>query len=143
MKKKLNCIMLIDDDDATTFLYKIILNGAKCTEHIQIAQGGSEALDYLNQFSSANVTKDIAYFPELIFVDINMPSTNGWEFLEKYKDLKKKLQKDPVVFMLSTSLNPDDETRATTIPEVSGFRHKPLSVPMLNEILANHFKENF
>jgi CheY-like chemotaxis protein len=139
VKKKLNSILLIDDDEPTNFLYKMIVNQADCTQETMISQSASDALNYLEQFSGKNSSEDFTHFPDLIFLDINMPCMNGWEFLDKYKELKKNFKKEAVVVMLSTSLNPDDVTRAEAIPEVAGFRHKPLSIPMLNEILKEFF----
>ncbi|MBS1917191.1 MAG: response regulator [Bacteroidetes bacterium] len=143
MKKKLNCILLIDDDEPTNFLYKMIVSEADCTSETLIAQSASEALNYLEKFCEKNSLEDFTHFPDLIFLDINMPCMNGWEFLEKYKELKKGFKKETIVVMLSTSLNPDDVTRAEGMPEVAGFRHKPLSIPMLNEILKEFFPADY
>ncbi|MBS1934862.1 MAG: response regulator [Bacteroidetes bacterium] len=143
MKKKLNCILLIDDDEPTNFLYKMIVSEADCTSETLIAQSASEALNYLEKFCGKNSLEDFTHFPDLIFLDINMPCMNGWEFLEKYKELKKDFKKEAIVVMLSTSLNPDDVTRAKGMPEVAGFRHKPLSIPMLNEILKEFFPADY
>jgi CheY-like chemotaxis protein len=80
MKKKLPCILLIDDDEPTNFLYRIIVSEAGCTDHVSIVQSGTDALDYL---SPANTTPLQYPQPDLIFLDINMPRADGWEFIKK------------------------------------------------------------
>jgi CheY-like chemotaxis protein len=130
---QLNCILLIDDDEPTNFLNKLTLEQAGCTRQIRVAPGGQAALDYLRG--------DPAEFqmPDLIFLDINMPAMDGWEFLEKYRELPQEKKADTVLIMLTTSLNPDDEKRTLAIPEVSGFEHKPLNQARLERLLNRYF----
>lgn len=127
--KKLNCILLIDDDNSTNFIHRKILEKAQLSEEIVVALNGQEAMDYLSGKYSQ---------PDLILLDINMPLMDGWEFLNAYKSLEKK-NDTIIIVMLTTSLNPDDKLRAETIPEISAFQSKPLSVDMLADILEEHF----
>jgi CheY-like chemotaxis protein len=129
----LNCILLIDDDEPTNFLNKMTLEQAGCTRQIQIAQSGQEALDFL---SAAKLR------PDLIFLDINMPAMDGWEFLDRYRRLPPDCKADIVLIMLTTSLNPDDELRTRAIPEVSGFENKPLGQHQLENLLQKYFPLN-
>jgi CheY-like chemotaxis protein len=134
MKKKLNCIMLIDDDFATNLYHKIVIEESECTHHIVVQNSAEEALEYLkNAFSEVNPK------PDLIFLDINMPRMNGWDFLEEYKGLPLEKQAENVVVMLSTSSNPDDLNRAKSNPCVKDYRSKPLTVKMLEEIVEQYF----
>ena len=75
MRKKLECILLIDDDDEDNFYHKIVIERMNITKRIEVAYNGLEALEFLQ--------KESQIIPELIFLDINMPKMNGWEFLEK------------------------------------------------------------
>jgi CheY-like chemotaxis protein len=143
MNKLLNCILLIDDDEPTNFLNKMTLEQAGCTHHIRVAQSGQEALDYL---SGCSVSDDGSACgpgrprPDLIFLDINMPAMDGWEFLEKYRSLPDDKKADIVLIMLTTSLNPDDELKTRAIPEVSGFYNKPLNQEQVAQLLKQYFK---
>jgi len=132
--KKLNCILLIDDDEPTNFLNKLTLEQSGCARHIRVAPSGQAALDYLRGELEEYLQ------PDLIFLDINMPAMDGWEFLEKYRELSQEKKAETVLIMLTTSLNPDDEKRTLSIPEVSGFEHKPLNQARLERLLNKYFK---
>jgi CheY-like chemotaxis protein len=132
MNQKLNCILLIDDDEPTNFLSSMIIEEADCAEHIQVEDSALRAIDYL----AGNGT---CHNPDLIFLDINMPAMNGWEFIEKYKKLGEEHKNKVIIIMLTTSLNPDDKIRADETPEISGFALKPLTTEMVNKVLEEHF----
>jgi CheY-like chemotaxis protein len=76
--------------------------------------------------------------PDLIFLDINMPGMNGWEFLDEYNKIMDPTKNSLVVTMLTTSDNPDDKARAKDWKFVSDFITKPLTKEMMEKILAAH-----
>ncbi|MET0637882.1 MAG: response regulator [Chitinophagaceae bacterium] len=142
MKQKLNCVLLIDDDEPTNFLSQMIIEEADCAGHIQIATSGVQALRYLNNrrgFSEVDTYPS----PDLIFLDINMPAMNGWEFLKEYNRMEKEQQGNIVIIMLTTSLNPDDESKAKITPHIDGFESKPLTEAKLEAILKKYFREHY
>jgi len=128
---KLKCVLLIDDDAPTNFFNKLIIERAHVARNIETAQSVKQALQLLE-----HPKQEACESPDLILLDINMPGLNGWDFLEAYRDLHKE---GPVIIMLTTSVNPDDEVRAKKIDEVSGFRQKPLTMEVLDEIIEQHF----
>jgi CheY-like chemotaxis protein len=130
LKKKLNCILLIDDDPDDNFFHQVIIKQMNIVDRIDVANDGVEALEYLRSETTP---------PELIFLDINMPRMNGWEFLAEYKQLYAEQKAKAIVIFLTTSANPEDLKRARQIEEVSGFETKPLSAESLTEILQEHF----
>ena len=134
MKKKLNCIFLVDDDSEDNHFHQIVIREMNITNTIEIAQNGLEALDFL--------TKPNHVVPELIFLDINMPKMNGWEFLEAYEKLSSDQKAKVIVVMLTTSINPADKKRAERFPEITSFNSKPLTEEIINEILEKNFPEN-
>jgi len=135
MKKKLKCILLIDDDEATNFFHQIIIEQADCAEHVEVATNGKKAIEFLTRERTNNCT------PDIIFLDINMPVMNGWEFLDAYEKLDAAQKSKIVLVMLTASINPDDMQKAEKRESVSGFRSKPLSVEMLNEIIQTYFPD--
>lgn len=137
MKQKLNSVLLIDDDTATNFINSFVLKQSDCTEQIIIKESAMAALDYLKTAVVANS------LPDLIFLDINMPCMNGWEFLEQYSLLDKTLTDHIVVVMLTTSQNPDDEAKAAGLPQVAAFRSKPLSKEKISQIIQSFFPQYY
>ena len=142
MKKKLDCVLLVDDDEMTNFINQTVIERADVANKIDVALDGQEALEYLTCSGKYSGTAKYPQ-PDLVFLDINMPRMTGWEFLEEYKNLEADQRANVVVIMLTTSVNPDDGTRAKSTAEVADFRQKPLNNDMLMEILQQHFPYNF
>tara|TARA_R110002050_G_scaffold67407_1_gene145863 strand:+ start:1414 stop:1839 length:426 start_codon:yes stop_codon:yes gene_type:complete len=133
-KTKLNTILLIDDDNATNFLHKFVINKTACTENIVVVENGQEALEYLQSKENKPTPQ-----PNIIFLDINMPIMNGWKFLEEYEKLNTNKKDDIILIMLTTSLNPDDLKKAQSFSAVKGYRNKPLTVEIIEEIVEEYF----
>jgi len=131
MKNKLNCILLIDDDSEDNFFHQMVIEEMNIVDHIEVALNGVEALNFLKKENQTH--------PDIIFLDINMPKMNGWEFLEAYAKLNPDQKAKLLVVMLTTSINPLDKERAEQFPDIIGFNSKPLTKEMLNEILEKHF----
>ena len=127
-------ILLIDDDESTNFINKIVLSKTGCAQKIIAIESARKALGLLIEKSSHE-----PYLPELIFLDINMPGMDGWEFLEKFKELPDTYKQHVKVIMLSTSVNPDDKYRALQIEEVLDYKSKPLTMEIAEEIIQCHF----
>jgi CheY-like chemotaxis protein len=136
MSKKLNCVLLVDDDSDCNFFHQRLLKKMKCVEQIYIVNDGVEALNYLK----SNIDKKSPQ-PDIIFLDINMPRMNGWEFLDEYKNLDNEIKATIVLVMLTTSLNPDDKERAKHYSDVRGFSNKYLDEASLKKIINEHFPD--
>ena len=125
--------MLIDDNADDNFIHERVINKSNAANTVIAKQTGMAALEYLK--SKNNSTPH----PDLIFLDINMPGMNGWEFLEKYNLLDKQLQSRAIVIMLTTSDNPDDKRKAREFNFASDFKTKPLTREMLKEVINEFF----
>lgn len=132
--KKVNCILLIDDNEADNEFHRRAILKAGVSDRVEIANRAQKALDYLINCGATN-----AAIPELIFLDINMPGMNGFEFLEEYNKLDENMKAKMVVFMLTSSLLPEDKDKAEHSGQVSAFLTKPLTSQMVTEIIEKHF----
>lgn len=141
MKQQLNCILLVDDDEPTNYLNKMILDKMNCARQIKIAQSGKEAIELLKKAYSKSGDSNVCQ-PDLILLDINMPAMDGWEFLELFRMIANGGQQKTVLVMLTTSLNPDDEIRSAGIEQVTAFKNKPLSREMMEDIMNSYFENN-
>ena len=126
--------MLIDDNNDDNFYHERIIRKNNSADTVVTKQSGKEALEYLRKRN----LQESAH-PDLIFLDINMPGMNGWEFLAEYNNLAKEFQSKIVIVMLTTSENPDDRAKAKAFNLLSDFKTKPLTKEMLNEIVDKYF----
>ena len=136
--EKINCILLIDDNPADNAFHKIRIKQSGVCDHIQVATSGPMALAYIRSAGEPGKQETI-YKPDLIFLDINLPGMDGFDFLDEYHQLPEALKSKVVIIMLTTSLNPDDRERALSYAEVSRFENKPLTVEMIQEAVATYF----
>lgn len=132
--KPIRCILLVDDDPDDNFLHRMIIEGSGYCEQVQVAENGQLALSYLTNPAAPDYCR-----PDVILLDINMPGMNGFEFLAEYEKLDAAYQAQVVLMMLTTSLNPDDERRANKYGVVDGYKSKPLTRRMLDDIVKYHF----
>ncbi|NME67550.1 response regulator [Flammeovirga aprica] len=114
-------VMLIDDEEMSIFLNKMILNKMEDVDkNIIVFNEAKSALFYL-----MNADKE-EHIPDIILLDINMPDMNGWEFTESYEAIHFD-SKRPQLAILTTSLNPKDKEKADNLMIVDFFINKPLN----------------
>ena len=126
----------MDDNPADNRFHKINIKESGTCDHVEVANDGIRALEYLKKSGemSNNFPK-----PDIIFLDINMPGMDGFEFLEEYKKLNDEIKSKVLIIMLSTSLNPDDQKKALSYDEIVEFQNKPLETQTLQEIVERYF----
>ena len=143
MKKKLNCLLLIDDDTATNYLNTKIVKQVDCADYIKVATSGQQALDYLSNSGTYAVNGDVYPRPDLIFLDLNMPMINGVQCL---RELKKDPELRSVPVVIYTSSKSYDERAETLKLGANYFITKPPSFrqicKVVSDILAREINQN-
>ncbi len=134
-------VLIIDDSEFDRYILSRFLKGAEITSTIFEVANGQEALDFLN----SDIENEEKQLPSLIFVDINMPIMNGFEFLNEYKeltDIKPELTTCTLV-MFSSSENESDKKLAQSYDFVKDFIVKhPSSPDELLQKIKPHFLES-
>ncbi len=125
-----DAIFLVDDDPINNLINKRLLGKVDISETIIEFLEGEEAL---TQFESFGADQSI-----LIFLDINMPVLNGWEFIEKYLELFP--HRNDTIVILSSSIDFQDRQRAREYDIVSGFLEKPLTMDKIHYQLEKQDK---
>lgn len=134
--KPIRCVLLIDDNPDDNFFHTRVIKNNRFTDCVIAKESARDALTYLK-------TKPLdKEHIDIIFLDINMPGMNGWEFMEEYDKLDKELKKGIVIVMLTTSESPEDKKKAEKWGFTSDFKTKPLTKKMMDEIILKYFAEN-
>jgi len=126
----MQCVLFIDDDKATNFFNKRVAKNHGFFNKIVSMQSGLDGLNYLKASSKGKEQK-----PNLIFLDINMPAMNGWEFLREFYNLDKNLTKGIDIVILSTSTDPNDMDKFNQNKNLIDFVNKPINLNVLNNVL--------
>ena len=131
---QLPAILLVDDDTTTNFLNQRLIQRLNVSNEVLVALNGQRALDMLHE--RCEVQK--VGCPALVLLDVNMPVMNGFEFLETYSQ-RLTNRRHPVVFIMLTSSQLDqDLVRAQQLP-VTDFLTKPLTREKLVGVLNDYF----
>jgi len=128
-------ILMIDNDDVFEFIFRETLRLAHIDCDIEYKTTANDALKYLEKSKS----KD---FPDMIFIDLNMPGKNGFEFLDDFA--KKKLNsrgEKPFVAMISSSINEKDIKKAVSYPFVSDFLIKTIEMDYIKYLCENRYNQ--
>jgi CheY-like chemotaxis protein len=110
--KAIKSIGLVDDDEVYVFLTKKVIEITNLIDLIIVFKNGLQALNYLKENT-----------PDLIFLDIDLPHINGWQFLHQYQHFPNKSK----IVILTSSIDPTDKERALAYDCVDGFIVKPLN----------------
>lgn len=126
---KLACI--IDDDNIYVKLIKRIISAKKLCDNLLVFKDGKQSIDYFEAILS---TLEEEKIPEIIFLDLNMPVMDGWEFIERFTKIKNKFGKKITLYIVSSSINPLDLKRAKALSDVEDYLIKPMKVSELESI---------
>ena len=134
MKKKLNCVLLIDDDKGTNFINQMIIKKSGITDNIQTVLNGKEAIDFITNKGKFEKEDQVYPQPMLTLLDINMPVMDGWEFMEELTAIKPQIQKEFSVYIVSSSIAREDKDKAKAYDCIKGFISKPINLSIIEQI---------
>ena len=133
MNKHFRKILLIDDDSVSNFLSEMALQDMNLSDQVHVSENGEEALDFICEHC-CNKEKG-ADCPDLIFLDINMPVMDGFQFLEALEKIPY-LHKKPMKIVMLTSSNANKDIEKAKKFNIDGYIVKPLSPEKLNLLLG-------
>ena len=131
--KKIDIAFVVDDDPIYVFGIKRAIEIVGFCKELMVFENGQEALDSIIGILTSN--KEL---PDVILLDLNMPVMDGWEFIEEF--IKIPCPKDILIYVVSSSIDPEDIKRAKSLESVSGYVVKPISLDSLKDILMEFQK---
>jgi len=133
MSQYIKNVCIIDDDNIYINLVSKIIEIKRLSENIMIFKNGREALDFF--INSIKNPKEFIV-PQVIFLDLNMPIMDGWEFLDEYEKIRNKINKKIDLYVVSSSIDGRDIRRAKSIDVVLDYLTKPIGIKDLEKILV-------
>ena len=122
-------LLLVDDDEINNFTVDAILSRINKIESYEIKDNGWDALEFLRNCNASGG------FPDIIFVDINMPEMDGFEFIERYEAMFWAANRNTKINVLSSSVSERDKQKSLSYLSVTDYTHKPLTEQKLSAIM--------
>src|SRR5882757_8245122 len=125
--KKYHNVMLIDDNEIDNLINQKMIEASDICENIFVHSGAKGAIEFLKNIEKLAKGPLDLYLPEVIFLDIDMPLMDGFQFLDEFEKLGMSTKKKCKIVMLTSSINPQDFSRSKKYVNVKLYLNKPLT----------------
>jgi CheY-like chemotaxis protein len=125
-----NGICVIDDDHIFIYGLKRLIEETSFCDELLIYQNGEDALAELKERANRGDA-----LPAIIFLDLNMPLMTGWEFLDEYLQIETKDPAESQVYIVSSSVDPQDLLRIEAYPVIRNYILKPVTSDDLKNLM--------
>jgi CheY-like chemotaxis protein len=132
--KKYYAVMLVDDNEIDNLINQKMIEASNICDHIFIHSGAKSAIEFLKNIEKLLKGPIDLYLPEIIFLDIDMPLMDGFQFLDEFERLSDSIKNHCKVVMLTSSLNPQDMNKAKKNQYVLKYINKPLTQENLKKL---------
>lgn len=123
--KRYLSVMLIDDNEIDNLINQKMVEAASITQHIYIHTGARSAIEFLRNIEKLELADQV--LPDIIFLDIDMPLMDGFQFLDEFEKLNASTKTKCRIVMLTSSINPQEVNRSKKYANVKLYLNKPLT----------------
>lgn len=136
MKKpdsRFSTVMLIDDNEIDNFINQKMIEGCNFADKVYVHTSARSALEFLQNIErNENFPREL--IPQVIFLDISMPMMDGFQFLDEFEKLSGNIRDGLKIMLLTSSINPLDQQKSTSIPAIANYMNKPLTKDHLSNL---------
>ncbi|HEY4653203.1 MAG TPA: response regulator [Cyclobacteriaceae bacterium] len=131
-EKKYRTVMLIDDNEIDNLINQKMIEAASITQNSYTHTGAKSAIEFLRNMEQLDVAEKV--LPDVIFLDIDMPLMDGFQFLDEFEKLSNTTKTKCKIVMLTSSINPQDFNRSKKYDNVKLYLNKPLSHDSIQQL---------
>jgi len=126
-QKKIKNLLLVEDNKATRYINEVFIKKTDYVENVLIAKNGLEAINIINSGT----------IPEIILLDLNMPISDGWDFLSHFYN-DKNYSKSKIIIMLGETLDEFNLNNAKIQYGIHDFSSKIISKSELSYYIEDY-----